>query len=260
MAPVLERLSTMLEKSEALKAKLRSAMTYPLTVLILTGASLLILLLNVVPSFKPIFENAGAELPWSTAMILAASDALTEWGWAGLLVLLAVLLIIRRVQMSTTGARRLDALLVSTPVVGGLIGKVETARFCRSLGTLRANGVALIESLGIAAGTLSNQHLAEAVRRMTPSVARGDGLAAPMRSSRVFPDLAVQLIEIGEENGRLDDMLLQAAEVFDEEVERDLQRALALLTPIVTVVLGVLIAGVIGSILSAILNSYNVAL
>lgn len=260
LVPVLERLAEMLAKAEALKASIRSALTYPTLVLLITGLSLAVLLVFVVPEFRPMFDRAGAELPPSARIVLGISDFVQDWGMLFGAALLAALLLIRQQSLSDEGRVRLDRAALGAPLFGELVRKIETARFCRSLGTLRANGVTLVEAVGIAAGTLANRAVAEAARGITGALSRGEGLATPMRRTGCFPDLALQLIEVGEESGRLEDMLLQVADVYDTEVERTVQRLLALLAPTVTIVLGCLIALIIGAIMSAILGSYDLAL
>jgi general secretion pathway protein F len=257
---VLERLSNMLERSEALRASIRSALLYPLLVLILTGLSLVVLMVFVIPEFRPIFEGAGDNLPLTTRIVIAMSDLTLEWGWLMLVGLLVALLALKRVSVSEAGRVRLDRWLMGAPLLGELVQRIETSRFCRSLGTLRANGVTLIDAVGIAAGTLTNRAVAQAARQTTGPLAKGEGLSAPMRRTGCFPPLALQLIEVGEESGRLEDMLLQVADVYDKEVERSIQRLLALLAPTVTILLGCLIAFIIGSILAAILGTYDIAL
>ncbi len=257
---VLERLANMLERSEALKASIRSALLYPLLVLIITGISLVVLLVFVIPEFRPIFEDSGTELPLTTRIVIAFSDFAVEWGWLLLIGLLAALLVLRSYTVSEAGRMRLDRWLLGAPLLGELVRRIETARFCRSLGTLRANGVALIDAVGIAAGTLGNRAVSEAARQTIGPLAKGEGLSTPMRRTGCFPPLALQLIEVGEESGRLADMLLQVADVYDKEVERSIQRLLAMLAPLVTILLGFLIAFIIGSILAAILGTYDIAL
>jgi len=260
LAPVLERLGAMLEKSEALKARIRSALTYPTLVLMLTGLSLVVLLVYVVPEFRPMFKDAGMTLPWSTRIVVALSDIASDWGWLIGAGLICALILLRGYRRSAAGRRALDGLALNAPLVAELTRRIETARFCRSLGTLRANGVTLIEAVEIAAGTVSNSAFAEAARQIAAPLARGQGLARPMRATGKFPELALQLIEVGEESGRLHEMMLQVADIYDREVERTIERMLALLSPLVTIVLGCLIAFIIGSILSAILGSYDIAL
>lgn len=257
---VLERLANMLERSEALKASIRSALMYPLLVLILTGLSLVVLLVFVIPEFRPIFEDAGMKLPLATRIVVAFSDFALEWGWLSLIGLLVALLVLRRYSMSEAGRARLDTWILSAPLLGELVRRIETARFCRTLGTLRANGVTVIEAVGIAAGTLANRAISQAARRTIGPLAKGEGLSTPMRRTGCFPQLALQLIEVGEESGRLEDMLLQVADIYDKEVERGIQRMLALLAPVVTIFLGCLVGFIIGAILAAILGTYDIAL
>ena len=260
LVPVLERLSVMLEKSQALKARLRSALTYPILVLLLTGLSLIVLLVYVVPEFRPMFEDSAVELPLATRIVVAFSDFVAEWGWLVLAGLLGVLVLLRGHQRSATGRRQLDATKLRLPLFGDLLRRIETARFCRSLGTLRANGVALTEAVGIAADTLSNRTIAAAAHQVVGPLEKGEGLSTPLRNSGQFPELALQLLEVGEESGRLHEMLLQIADIYDTEVEHSIQRMLAVLSPAVTIFLGCLIAFIIGSILAAILGSYEMAL
>ena len=260
LALVLKRLGAMLEKSEALKARIRSALTYPILVLILTGLSLVVLLVFVVPEFRPMFEDAGMKMPWSTSIVIAFSDLVSNHGWLILGLMIAAFFALRAYRRSPGGRRVMDDLALRIPLIAELARRVETARFCRSLGTLRANGIPLIEAVQIAAGTLSNSAFAEAARQTVPHLTKGQGLAGPMRATGRFPELALQLIAVGEESGRLQEMLLQVADVYDDEVERTIERLLALLSPVVTIVLGCLIAFIIGSILSAILGSYDIAL
>jgi len=259
LVAVLERLSNMLERSEALRARISAALLYPLLVLILTGLSLVVLLVFVIPEFRPVFEGAEMKLPLPTVIVLAFSDFAVEWGWLLLVGLLVGLLALRRFTMAEAGRLRMDRWTLGAPLLGELVRRIETARFCRSLGTLRANGVTLIDAVGIAADTLNNRAVAAAARQTVGPLATGKGLSAPMRRTGCFPPLALQLIEVGEESGRLEDMLLQVADVYDKEVERGIERMLALLTPTVTILLGCLVAFIIGSILAAILGSYDIA-
>jgi general secretion pathway protein F len=260
LVEVLERLANMLERSEALRARISSALLYPILVLILTGVSLVVLLVFVIPEFRPIFEDAGAKLPLSTRIVLAFSDFVVDWGWLMLIGLLVALLGLRRYNMSEAGRGRLHRWILGAPLLGELVRRIETARFCRSLGTLRANGVALIDAVGIAAGTLANRAVSQAALQTIGPLAKGEGLSAPMRRTGCFPPLALQLIEVGEESGRLADMLMQVADVYDKEVERGIERLLTLMTPLVTIFLGCMVAFIIGSILAAILGTYDIAL
>lgn len=257
---VLERLVEALEKADKLRQSVRSAMVYPLLVLFMTALSLIILMTQVVPEFRPLFEDAGDKLPFATRAVMAASDFTIEWGWlaAGCVVVLALL---ARASWRTKGGRlRRDRWVLQLPLIGDVVRKSETARFCRALGTLLENGVTHLHALEVAGGTLANRVLADKTRITRLALAKGEGLAVPLKIGGVFPTLALQLIEVGEESGSLDRMLLQIAEIYDEETQRSIERLMALLVPVVTIVLGVLIALVIGAVLSAILSTYDLPL
>jgi general secretion pathway protein F len=259
LAPALARLADMLEKTERLRQTVRSALAYPLLVLILTAVSLAVLMIYVVPEFRPMFEDAGVELPLATRIVVGVSDFTVDYGWlAALLMVLGGALAVSAAR--TPGGRQLFARIgLGTPLAGELTRRIETARFCRTLGALLQNGVALLTAVEVAAGTLGNVLVADAARRAAGPLSRGEGLARPLAASGCFPEMAVQLIEVGEESGRLPEMLEQVAEVYDRETAAAIERMLALLTPAVTIGLGVLIAFIIGSILAAILGSYSLA-
>lgn len=259
LAPALARLADMLERSERLAQSVRSAMAYPLLVLVLTGVSLVVLMVYVVPEFRPMFEDSGVELPLATAVVIAVSDFAVNYGWLASAGAVALGFLVASAARTPRGRAALGRLRLSLPLIGELTRRVETARFCRTLGALLQNGVAILAGLEIAAGTIANPVIAEAARRAAGPLARGEGLAGPLAASGAFPGMAVQLIEVGEESGRLPDMLEQVAVVYDRETAAAIERMLALLTPIVTIGLGGLIALIIGSILAAILGSYSFA-
>ncbi|HUF57699.1 MAG TPA: type II secretion system F family protein [Thermohalobaculum sp.] len=258
LGPALARLADMLEKSETLAQSVRSALAYPLLVLILAGLSLVILLVYVVPEFRPMLEGVD-DLPLLTTAVLAVSGAAVAWGWLALPLALALGLVGVSAARSPGARRRLGRLRLATPLLGELTRRLETARFCRTLGALLQNGVPILQGLEVAAGTIGNPAIAEAARQAAGPLARGEGLARPLGASGHFPEMALQLIAVGEESGRLPRMLEQVADVYDRETQAAIQRMLALLTPAVTIGLGVLIALIIGSILSAILGSYDFA-
>lgn len=256
----LEEIATILERNETLKQTVRSALTYPTLVLILTGVSLVVLLLYVVPEFQPMLEHSGEPLPLATRVVLAASSIASQYGWLLSIGLAAMVLAMWRLRVRAGGSAALDRIVIKIPLIGSLVRRYETARFARTLGVLAGNGVPLLNAVDIAAGVLGNRAIAQAVRAAREPLSRGEGLARPLERSAVFPVMAVQLIRVGEEGGRLSDMLIRIADVFDRETELTVQRLLSLLTPVVTIGLGALIAFIIGSILSAILQSYSAAL
>ena len=254
---VLERLAEALERAQALRDDVRSALRYPALVMIMAGLSIGVLMTLVIPEFRPLFESSGAALPTSTRIIIGASDFFEAYWWALALGLLAVALAIRQHNRDPAGRLRWDRWKAGAPLLGDLIRKIEVARFCRTLGTLLANGVSVLNALALTTETLENRAIAEATGRAQGRLAKGEGLADPLMETGVFPSLALQLVRVGEETGKLDAMLLRIADIYDDEVKRSIERMLSLLVPLVTLALGVLIAGIIGSMMAAILSSYD---
>jgi len=256
---VMERLAGFIEHSEASRQKIQSALLYPAIVVIASVISVGILFAVVVPEFTPMFAESGHALPFMTEMVVAVSDAVAAWWWAGLLAL-GAMIGVGFIQARNPAVRsRWDRLILRMPVFGGLVRKIETARFSRTLGTLLHNGVPILQSLDIARLGVANRHLAASLPGAIESVKQGRDLGPPLARTGMFPDLAVQLVRVGDETGKPDDMLLKIAEIYDQETERTIGRMLTMLGPAITVVLGVIIATVIGSILTAILSVYDLA-
>ena len=257
---VLARLAEFLERSEASKEHVKSALMYPLIVAVTCCVSIAVLMMFVVPRFRPLFEQAGAALPASARLLLAFSDAVNSFWWVGVLLpLLAALFLVWQFKSRTTRARW-ERLFLKLPLMGDLIAKVEVVRFSRTLGTLMKNGVSLLAALAITRETIGNQVFVGAVNHVLEQVKTGKGLAAPLAQTKVFPPLAIHLIRVGEESGRQEEMLFKIADIFETETRRSIDRMLALLGPALTVVLGLVVAGVIGSILTAILSVYDLAM
>ena len=257
---VLSRLADSLERSQALKETLRSALQYPALVVIMAVVSLSILLTVVIPEFRPLFEDAGAALPMSTRIIIGVSDFLGVYWWALLLAALLAAVVLQRHNADPAGRLRWDRWLLGLPLLGELIVKVEVARFSRTLGALLSNGVGVLTALAMTAETLGNRAMVDALGEVQGRLTKGEGLAEPLRDCGLFPRLALQLIQVGEESGRLEEMLLRIADIYDEEVKRSIERMLSLLVPLITIALGILIAVIIGSMLAAILSSYDLPL
>jgi general secretion pathway protein F len=257
---VLSRLTDSLERAQSLRETIRSAMYYPAFVLVMSVLTLVVLFTLVIPEFRPVFEDSASGMPSSMAVVIALSDGLRDYWWAIVLVMIAVVLGVQQHNSTLHGRRRRDRLILELPLVGDLVTKVEVARFARTLGTLLANGVMVLNALSITAETISNRELADAIRGLSDRLKRGEGLALPLMETGLFPRLAVQLVRVGEESGQLELMLLRTAEIYDEEVKRTLQRLLALLVPVMTICIGVLVASIIAIMLTAILSTYELAL
>ncbi|TVR63641.1 MAG: type II secretion system F family protein, partial [Candidatus Competibacteraceae bacterium] len=250
---VLKRLTEFLERSRALRESVSSALIYPLILLSVAALSVIILLTFVVPQFEQLFADAGRALPLATQIVIAAGHGFRYYWWVGLLAILLLATALRRQLNQPESRVRWDRWFLSLPLFGDLIAKVETARLSRTLGTLLGNGVSLLNALTIVRETLSNRVLALALGEVAEHVKTGRGLADPLLEAGDFPKLAVQMIRVGEETGQLQEMLLQVADTYDEEVQTAVKRLLTLLEPALILGLGVVIAGIIMSILVAIL-------
>lgn len=254
LAEGLERLAFYLERSKGLRERLVSALIYPAVLLAVSVASLLIILAYVIPQFRQLFDDMGASLPLATQIVIAIAETLREQGLWLLLGLLGGLWLLRRLLREDAYRRRWDARVLRLPLLGALRQRIETARFTRSLGTLLKGGVPLLQALGIARQTLGSLPLVAQLDLAADGLRQGRTLAAPLLAGGLFPPLALQMIQVGEETGRLDDMLLKVADTCDREVEVAMQRLVAILEPLLIVGLGLMIAGIILSVLVAIMS------
>lgn len=256
---ILTRLADHLESSDAVRQRVNASLRYPVILLAMTGLSVAILLTFVLPEFEPLFEEAGEALPLSTRIVMAAGEGLRSYGAFGLLALLGALLLLRRRLKQPAFRRRFDGWLLALPLWGQLRTRIEVARLTRTLGALLANGVPLLQALSLTRETAGNVVIAEAVDQVALAAKEGRGLAGPLAQTERFPPLAVHFVRVGEETGRLDEMLARVAEVYDGEVERAIQQMLALLVPLLTIGLGVLVATIIGSVVVAIFSINQLA-
>jgi general secretion pathway protein F len=256
---VLDRLGEFLEKTQKLRETVKTALYYPIFLVIMALLSIVVLLTVVVPQFKPMFESAGATLPLSTRVLVAAGDFVRDEGWLILIALVAIFFLCRRYLATTEGRRRWDGFLLRLPLVGNLLTKVEVARFSRTASTLLSNGVGLLNTLVIVRDTLTNSVIATSIDSVAGRVKEGRGLADPLKVTGLFPRLLVHLVRVGEETGRLEDMLAKLADIYDDEVARTTARLLALLVPVLTITMGLMIAAIIMSILTAILSVNSLA-
>ena len=256
---VLKRLTEFLERSQALRETVTSALIYPIILLSVSALSVIILLTFVVPQFERLFADAGKALPLATQIVIAAGDGFRHYWWVGAIVIALLTGAMRRQLIHPESRIRWDRRFLRLPLFGDLIAKVETARMARTLGTLLGNGVSLLNALTIVRETLTNQVLVTELGAVAEHVKSGRGLADPLQETGGFPKLAVQMIRVGEETGQLQEMLLQVADTYDAEVGTAVKRMLTLLEPALILGLGVIIAGIIMSILVAILSLNELA-
>ena len=245
----LARLATYLERAKALKESVVNAMIYPAILIVMVVAALVVLLVFVVPQFLPMFQDMNVELPLLTKIVLFAGTSLQNWWWLIIAVVAFGIWSLRRRLADPDARLAWDERMLTVRVYGPLVGKLETARLARTLGTLLKNGVPLLTALGIGRNVLGNTALAQSVDKAAEDVKTGGGLAHALAQSKRFPKLATQMISVGEESGALDDMLLKVADTFDVEAKNTVDRMLAGLVPVMTLVM----TGVVGFIMMAIL-------
>ena len=259
LAVTLERLSAHLARQAALRESVVSAATYPAILLFVSVLSLVGIVGFVVPQFEKLFADMGDGLPLATRAVLALSHAAQAWGAELALLLVALGWLARRWLRTPQGQRRVQSALLRLPLVGALLRESQVAAFARTLGTLVGNGVPLLAALDIAVSTVSNVPMRAALSGLTAPVKSGGRLAAAMESTGQFEPLAVNLVRVGEETGRLGPMLLELADLGDRRTETRIKRLLTLLEPALIVLLGALIAGIIVSILLGVLSVNELA-
>jgi general secretion pathway protein F len=255
----LDRLATLLERERSLSANLRSALIYPALLIVAAIGSIVLLLDYVLPQFTPIFEQAGAELPAATRILMSIgmiTGALAPWL---LMALLAGVLIARQLLMRPAYRLRVDGWLLHLPVAGGLLRETLAARLTRTLGSLLQNGVPLISALGIAKDALGNLAAAAAVEAAALGAKGGGGLARPLAAAGVFPARTIHLLQLGEEAAQLSSMALKAADIHDEQARLMMQRLVALAVPMITIAMGLAVAGIVSALLTAMLSLNDLA-
>ncbi len=245
----LRRLGEYLERAAALKAQVISALIYPALLLVMVLAVCVLLLAVVVPQFNELLSSTDVALPWYTQLVMASGMALRQYGLV-LFVAMSVAVLLGVRQLRQPGPRaRFDAWLLTRRRIGDLVARFETARLARTLGTLLGNGVPLLSGLVIARQVMDNRALSDALERATEDVKSGQSFAFALSRTKLFPRLAVQMVQVGEESGELSAMLMKVADTFDGETQRAIQRALAALVPAITVLMALLVGVVIMAVL-----------
>jgi general secretion pathway protein F len=257
---ILTRLSSYLVTSEDLRSYIVGAMIYPVLLSIVGLASVTILTLFVVPRFTSIFQDMGVPLPLPMAILKGLSTFLTYYWWLVLAVVVAGVIYFRRFRGSEKGRLKWDRWMLRIPLVGTVLRKVEVARFSRSLGTLLHGGVPLLQSMTIVRDIIANQSIAVTIEPIRNGIKKGEGIAQPMKQSGVFPPLAMHLIEVGEESGKLDGMLIQVAEVYDVEVRNSVKNLIAFFEPALILLMGIIIGTIVVSMLIAIFSINDIPL
>lgn len=259
LGDVLARLAEYLEESRELKETVSTALIYPAILLVMSLASLFVMLTFVVPQFTEMFESAGKELPVSTQIVVALAEWLQKYWW---ILIGAVLLAssYMKYQMADPVRKKVwDRLFLRMPLVGNIVQNKETANISRTLGTLLGNGVSILSAMVIVRETVDNLVMADALQETEEQLKQGKHMYDALHDKAIFPKMAMQMIKMGEETGRLEEMLLRVATMYDKQLRVSISRMLALLEPALIITLGLMIAGIIVSILLAILSVNDLA-
>ena len=254
MHVVLERLADYLERSDDLRNEVLSALLYPAILFMVALLSIFILLSFVVPQFVPLFEDVGQALPLLTQLVFTSAELIQSYWWVILAAVIFFIWIVDKKLQNPVTRMRWDDWCLDVPLYGELITRLDVARFSRTLGTLLMNGVPLLIAIGIVKEVVSNRVLARTINEAAKGLEEGRGLAKHLAQSNRFPQLAIQLIHVGEETGQLESMLLKTADIYDDESKTTIKRLLTLLEPVLILGLGAIIAIIIISILMAILG------
>ncbi len=243
---LLDRLATYQEKILAIKAKIKSALVYPIAIIAVAFIVVSVIMIFVIPAFKTLFDGFGADLPLPTLVVMAISDVFVAWWWAIFGTLGAGLwFFFYTWKRSLKMQQRMDKLILQIPIFGPLLRKATVARWARTLATMFAAGVPLVEALDSVAGAAGNQVYFEATKNVQREISTGTSLTVAMQNTQVFPNMVLQMTAIGEESGALDTMLSKIADFFEAEVDDAVTALASLMEPVIMVVLGVLIGGLV---------------
>jgi type IV pilus assembly protein PilC len=243
----LSRLADFQEKAQKIKNKVVSAMVYPTVVIVVALTIVIFLMAVIVPKFQDIFKDLGngEALPGLTLFVMSLSNVVLHQGWLVVVVIVALVITIKMLGKTRKGRFALDKLKLNAPVFGQLIRKVSIARFTRTLGTLIASGVPILQALNIVRETAGNAVVADAVSKVHDAVKEGERIVAPLEASNVFPAMVISMVDVGEETGALPDMLMKIADVFDDEVDNAVGAITSLLEPIMIVFLAVVVGVIV---------------
>jgi type IV pilus assembly protein PilC len=242
---ILKRLATYIEKAVKLKGQVKSAMVYPIAVVVIATVVVSVILWKVIPTFASLFAGLGAELPLPTRIVIALSNGLVRYGLFIIAGLVGLGFAFRSYYASSNGRRVVDRFVLKLPILGLLMRKIAVARFCRTLSTLLSSGVSILEALDITAKTAGNAIVEEAIYTTRKSIEGGETIAAPLAQTAVFPPMVVQMIGVGEATGALDTMLGKIADFYEEEVDVAVAGLLTLLEPIMIALLGGVVGGIV---------------
>ncbi|MEQ1726832.1 MAG: type II secretion system F family protein [Vicinamibacterales bacterium] len=242
---ILKRLATYIEKNVKLKGQVKSAMIYPVAVIVIAALVVGVILWKVIPTFAQLFQGLGAELPMPTRFVIWLSNSLVSYFPLMAVVFVAIGWAFRAYYGTEGGKRIIDGTTLKMPILGDILRKIAVARFCRTLATLISSGVPILDGLEITARTSGNSIIEDAVMVTRKSIERGETIASPLRETKVFPPMVVQMISVGETTGALDTMLAKIADFYEDEVDTAVAGLLTLLEPVMIAFLGVVVGGIV---------------
>lgn len=256
---LLDKLAVYKEKTQAIKKKVKSALTYPISIVVVAVVLMFVMMMFVLPAFKEVYSGMGAELPWLTQVVMNISDFFVAYGWIMIIALILMIFGLYKLhQKSPAFQKRVDAILLKLPIFGSIVKKATIARWLRTTSTLFAAGVPLVEVLESVAGASGNILYEEATQDIRAKVTQGLSLTSSMQTTEMFPNMVIQMAAIGEESGSLDDMLNKAAEFYEDEVDNAVAQLSSLMEPIIMVVLGSLIGILLVAMYLPLFNLGNV--
>jgi len=242
---ILQRLSVYIEKAVKLASQVKSALIYPVAVIVIACIVVAVILLKVIPTFAALFTSLGAELPFPTRVVIMASTFLARYFIFFVIAIIAAMFGFQRYYATYRGRRVVDGLVLKIPVLGMIMRKIAVARFCRTLATLTSSGVPILESLDITARTSGNAIVEDAILEVRKSVEGGKTIIEPLRDSGIFPNMVVQMIGVGEQTGALDQMLNKIGDFYEDEVDAAVAGLVKLLEPVMIFILGIIIGGIV---------------
>jgi len=244
---ILQRLATYIEKTVRLKGQVKSALIYPVSVITIAVGVVFLILKFVIPTFAQLFAGLGSEMPWITQVVVGSSNFVGRYFFWILLVLVVIGIFISRWYKTEPGRRAIDGFMLRIPIIGMMLRKIAVARFCRTLSTLTSSGVPILDGLEITAKTAGNAIIEDAVMAVRKSVEEGKTVSEPLAETKVFPPMVVQMINVGEQTGALDQMLSKIADFYEEEVDVAVAGMVKLIEPIMIAILGVIIGIIVTS-------------
>jgi len=249
---ILDRLATFLENEMDIRQKVKSAMIYPVMVLIFSVLMVFALFMFVLPKFKEIFLSMNVEMPMATKLLFGASEFMQRFWYIPFLVIFGVVVAIRQIGKTRAGRYRIDQVKLNFPIIGGLIQKMAISRFSRTLGTLVSSGVPMMRSLEIVSETAGNTVIGSAIDSARASIREGQKISAPLEASGLFPAMVTHMIDVGEETGRLSEMLIKVSEFYDKEVEAAVKGLTSLIEPMLIIFMGTVVGFIAISVMSPI--------